>query len=69
MSESEQNSFTAHHSKKDHTLQNEEDSSDTSSDSLSPPTLQPLPEVNSDYEEDVEEPPDLQFFNINNGNR
>lgn len=42
--------------------------SEGSSESLSPPSLQPLPELNSDYEENVEEPPDLEIYSIGNGN-
>ncbi len=40
---------------------------DDTSDSLSPPVLLPLQEVNSDFEENIEDPPDLDMYQLNHG--
>lgn len=37
------------------------------SSSLSPPVLLPLQELNSDFEETIEDPPDLELYHINHG--
>lgn len=37
------------------------------SSSLSPPVLLPLQDVNSDFEETIEDPPDLELYHINHG--
>jgi hypothetical protein len=37
------------------------------SSSLSPPVLVPLQDVNSDFEETIEDPPDLELYEINRG--
>lgn len=37
------------------------------SSSLSPPVLLPLQELNSDFEETIEDPPDLELYDINRG--
>lgn len=37
------------------------------SSSLSPPVLLPLQDVNSDFEETIEDPPDLELYQINRG--
>lgn len=40
---------------------------DDTSESLSPPVLLPLQEINSDFEENIEDPPDLDMYQLNHG--
>ena len=40
---------------------------DDTSESLSPPVLLPLQEVNSDFEENIEDPPDLNMYQLHHG--
>lgn len=52
-----------------HETNNKRNVQDDASDSLSPPNLQlTVTETNSDYEENVEEPPDLDIYSDRHGN-